>query len=170
MPTFTIHQPPPRKGEAVASPERFAFVRDGFHFWAFLLAPLWLLLHGLWLALFGYLALTAALGALLVLAGVSVTMKFFAAFLVALLVGFEAPSLRRWTLARRGWKMLGFIVDRKAETAERRFYAEWANRGVEPAATPSVEMPAPQYSPAVRRGTPSGHDVIGLFPEPGGQR
>ena len=33
------------------------FVRDGFHFWAFLLAPLWLLVHRLWLALLGYLGL-----------------------------------------------------------------------------------------------------------------
>ena len=24
---------------------RFVFVRDGFHFWAFLLAPLWMLRH-----------------------------------------------------------------------------------------------------------------------------
>ena len=32
-------------------PERFVFVRDGFHFWAFLLAPLWLLWHRLWLVL-----------------------------------------------------------------------------------------------------------------------
>ena len=30
-------------------------MRDGFHFWAFLPAPLWLLLHGLWLALVIYM-------------------------------------------------------------------------------------------------------------------
>ena len=43
MPTYTVHQPPPRKGEAASAPERFVFVRDGFHFWAFLLGPLWML-------------------------------------------------------------------------------------------------------------------------------
>ncbi len=53
MPTFTVHEPPPRKSESVASPERFVFVRDGFYFWAFVLAPLWLLVHRLWLALVG---------------------------------------------------------------------------------------------------------------------
>ena len=42
MPTYTVHEPPPRKGQS-ADPERFLFVRDGFHFWAFLLAPFWLL-------------------------------------------------------------------------------------------------------------------------------
>ena len=50
MPTFTVHAPPPRQGETTSAPERFVFVRDGFHAWAFLLTPLWLLLHRLWLA------------------------------------------------------------------------------------------------------------------------
>ena len=44
MPTYTVHEPPPRKRRSRADPERFVFVRDGFYFWAFLLAPLWLLL------------------------------------------------------------------------------------------------------------------------------
>ena len=51
MPTYTVHEPPLRKNESVASPERFVFVRDGFHFWAFLLPPLWFVLRRLWLAL-----------------------------------------------------------------------------------------------------------------------
>ena len=51
MPTYTVHEPPPRKNESVAAPERFVFVRDGFYFWAFVLAPLWLLVRRLWLAL-----------------------------------------------------------------------------------------------------------------------
>ena len=53
MPTYTIHAPPPKAGVTESDPERFLFVRDGFYFWAFLLAPLWLLLHRLWLVLLG---------------------------------------------------------------------------------------------------------------------
>src|SRR6478609_4642174 len=121
MPTYTVHAPPSRMSDASSSPERFVFVRDGFHFWAFVLAPLWLLLHRLWLALVGYLIVNGALGALLVVAGASSSVKFWTGFLVALLFGFEAPSLWRWTLSRRGWKTLGFVVADKAELAERRF-------------------------------------------------
>ena len=55
MPTYTVHAPPPRQNETTSAPERFVFVRDGFYSRAFLLAPLWLLLHGLWLALVIYL-------------------------------------------------------------------------------------------------------------------
>ena len=39
MTVFTVHQPSPRKNEDAAPPDRFAFVRDGFYFWAFLLGP-----------------------------------------------------------------------------------------------------------------------------------
>jgi hypothetical protein len=157
MPTFTVHQPPPRLGEAASAPERFVFVRDGFHFWAFVLTPFWLLRYRLWLAFTIYLAVSILV---LRLTGASSILQFLAGVLVALLIGFEAATLRRTKLARRGWKTLGFVVGEDAEMAERRFFAEWGKR-----ATP----PAPPAAP-VRRGTPSRSDVIGLFPEPGGGR
>ena len=169
MPTFTVHQPPPRKGESESDPERFAFIRDGFHFWAFLLAPLWLLVHRLWLALLLYVVATAAINAGLTWAGASGTLRFIATFCIALLIGFEAAALWRWTLQRRKWKTVGFVVADNGETAERRFYAQWVNRPSEAARkTPASATPA--YATPVGRGAPSGSDVIGLFPEPGAQR
>ncbi len=169
MPTYTVHAPPPRNGES-ASPERFLFVRDGFYFWAFLLAPLWLLVKRLWLVFVLYLVLVGALGLALKLAGVPLTVQFLVSAAVALLVGFEAASLRRWTLARRRWRMLGFVVAEDRETAERRFFGEWVKRGGAPATPPASPPPPasePVYATPVRRGPPSGTDVIGLFPEPG---
>jgi hypothetical protein len=164
MPTFTVHEPPPRKSESAPNPERFVFVRDGFYFWAFALAPLWLLLHRLWLALLGYLVMSGALGVALFAVGAPAPVKFIASVLIALLVGFEAATLWRWTLTRRRWKALGFVVAEDAEMAERRFYAEWTKRA-EP-----LTSPEPQYAAPVYRGAPSASDVIGLFPEPGQQR
>src|ERR1700712_5643465 len=52
MPVYTVHAPAADDGEA----DRFTFVRDGFHFWAFVFGPLWLARHRLWLALLGYIA------------------------------------------------------------------------------------------------------------------
>jgi hypothetical protein len=173
MPTFIVHAPPPRQGEAATEPERFVFVRDGFHVWAFVLAPFWLLAHRLWLALLGYLVVSFVLGLVLVLLGVSAQVQLPASLLVALLVGFEAATLWRWTLARRGWKTLGFVVGEDREIAEQRFYAAWATRAAAPP-PPPVDLPAPQYGAQygtpVRRGPPSLTDVIGLFPEPGLKR
>src|SRR6478672_807428 len=128
MPTYTVHAPPPRQDETTSAPERFVFVRDGFYFWAFLLAPLWLLLHGLWLALVIYIIGNGAVTVGLTLLGASGTVKFLAGLIVALLVGFEAATIWRWTLARRRWSTLGFVIAEDRETAERRFFAEWVKR------------------------------------------
>jgi hypothetical protein len=166
MPTYTVHEPPLRDGETVSDPERFVFVRDGFHFWAFVLAPLWILLHRLWLVLVLYVALSFALAAVFFVTGAPGSARFVIALLLALLIGFEAATLRRWTLARRGWKTAGIVVADDEELGERRFFAEWLAR--EPDKPQASAEPV--FARPIRRGAPSASDVIGLFPEPGGWR
>ena len=166
MPTYTVHEPPPRKTESVTAPECFVFVRDGFYFWAFLLPPVWLFVRRLWLALLIYIVFSIALAVGLNYAGLSSGAQTFAELLVSLAIGFEASSIWRWTLARRRWKTLGFVVGEDREIAERRFFGEWAKR-VETAEPPA---PEPVYARPVWRGQPAPSDVIGLFPEPGPQR
>ena len=162
MPTYTVHEPPPRKYESAPNPERFAFVRDGFHFWAFLLPPLWFIVKRLWLALIIYLVVSVALEFGMSWAKVPSWARFTAEIMLALVIGFEAATIQRWTLQRRKWKTLGFVVAEDEELAERRFFAAWAHD-----ASVRPSEPAPVYSPPVRRGPPSPSDVIGLFPEPG---
>src|SRR5215510_12646808 len=166
MPTYTVHAPSPREGETMSAPERVVFVRDGFHFWAFLLAPLWLLLHRLWLAFVIYVLSLGLIGIGLALLRAPGSTQFLAVFLIALFMGFEASTIWRWTLTRRGWRTLGFVVGEDGEIAEQRFFAEWTKRITSTNAA-SVD---PKYAPPVRRGPPSPSDVIGLFPEPGAQR
>ena len=165
MPTFTVHEPPPRKTESVTAPERFVFVRDGFHFWAFVLAPVWLLVRKLWLAFFIYVVVTIAVAVSIKLAGLPSWLQTTAALVIALLVGLEAATIRRWTLTRRRWKNLGFVVAEDREIAERRFFGAWAERAPDTAVNAE-----PVYAQPVRRGAPSPSDVIGLFPEPGSPR
>src|SRR5258708_875014 len=55
MKIYTVHVPVTRDGEVSTNPDRFRFVRDGFHFWAFALGPIWMLWRGLWLVLLIYL-------------------------------------------------------------------------------------------------------------------
>ena len=73
-------------------------------------------------------------------------MQLLAGLLVALLIGFEAATLRRWTLARRGWKTLGFVVGEDAEMAERRFFAEWTKRAAK--RRQRRRAPEPHYADA----------------------
>ena len=41
------------------------------------------------------------------------------------LVGFEADTLRRWALERRGWHTLGTVSGKTATECERRFFDAW---------------------------------------------
>ena len=109
MTVFTVHEPRPRKNETVADPDRYVFVRDGFYFWAFLFGPLWMLWRRLWLVLVMFLILTAAVQAALWALGVSGPVKFAVGFLIAILIGCEAGTLRRWSLRRR-WTNVGLVV------------------------------------------------------------
>ena len=157
MAVYTVHEPPRRNDDTLAHTERFAFVRDGFSWPAFLFGPLWMLRHRLWLALIVYLLVVFGLGAAARVMGegdwvLGVTL------LVLLLVGFEASTLRRYGLARRRWKTVGVVVGDDLESAERRFFDAWAAGRV-----PSAAASPP---PGATVPTPSG-PIIGLFPEPG---
>ena len=124
MPVYTVHAPVTNNA-GVRAADRFAFVRDGFHFWAALLGPLWLLWHGLWLALIGWIVVMVAVGFGMSALGVGGNALFLVDVLLALLMGFEAASLRRWTLSRRNWRQLDIVVAEDWESAERRFFDRW---------------------------------------------
>src|SRR4029078_3035749 len=96
----------------------------GFYFWAFLLGPVWMLYHRLWLVLLMYLAGNTAIQVALWALGVSGLVKFAVALLIALRVVFEAGSLRRWSLRR--WTNRGIVVAYNREAAEHRFFDLWA--------------------------------------------
>ena len=157
MPVFTVHQPPPRKPEQAAPPERFVFVRDGFYFWAFLFGGLWMIWHRMWLVLLLYVIGAGGFVLALRAAGLPDGVIVAVAVLIALLVGFEAATLRRWSLRR--WTARGLVVAPNLEEAERRFFVAWAEH-VPPAPSPSVPHSPPSAPPAADSG------VIGLFPEP----
>src|ERR1700756_3244535 len=124
MAVYTVHQAPPR-ADAASAAERFVFVRDSFSWWAFLLAPLWMLRHRMWLVLLGYVVISGAIEAALVRFGASAAALALVGLLISLLVGLEASTLRRFALRRRGWSNVGIISGHDLEDAERRFFDTW---------------------------------------------
>jgi hypothetical protein len=176
MPVYTVHAPV--TGNAgVAATDRFAFVRDGFHVWAALLGVVWLAWHRLWLALIGWIVLMAAIDVAMVRLSISPAAVFLVDALLALLMGFEAASLRRWTLSRRKWRQLDIVVADDEEQAERRFFDRWTakqrnlsndqaavDRGGPP---PTRDIPGQPFS---RPPPLPQNEIIGLFPEPGAPR
>jgi len=175
MPIYTVHAPT-ADNAGIAATDRFAFVRDGFHFWAALFGPVWLAWHRLWLALIGWIVVMIAIDVGMARLGGGGTAIFLANVLIALLTGFEASSIRRWTLSRRNWRQLDIVVADNEESAERRFFDRWTakqrlindqsavDRGAPP---PTRDIPGQPFSrpPPLPR-----NEIIGLFPEPGASR
>ena len=165
MPVYTVHAPSDvtLRDEA----DRFVFVRDGFHFWALVFGPFWLLWNRLWLVLLGYIAVTAVISIALALLAASSNVRLLVFLLLAGLMGLEAASLRRWSYSRGKWRQIDFVVADDEETAERRFFDRWTEHGLS-GLPPLPEAPA---TPFPTRPIPAApHGIIGLFPEPGGRR
>lgn len=166
MAVYSVLEPPPRSGGRDAGAERFVFVHDGFSWAAFFFGALWMLWRRMWLVLLGYLFVVGALEFLLRLIGASLGARILIGFLVALLVGLEAASLRRWTLIRRGWRDHGIVIGDDREGAERRFFSAWT-----PAGMPKGAVASPATASLVQRPQPSAPTgVLGLFPQPGRSR
>ena len=104
MAVYTVHQPPLRATDAALDPQRFVFVRDGFYFWAFIAAWLWMAWHRMWLVLLIYIVGSTVVEGAVYYAGAGRGGTVVVGLLIALLIGIEASTLRRFTLARRGWK------------------------------------------------------------------
>ncbi len=174
MPVYTVHAPAATDA-SIAATDKFTFIRDGFHVWAMLLGPIWLIWHRLWLALTGYLVATAAIDFVIARLHAGTGAMFFADVLIALLMGFEGASLQRWTLSRRNFRQLDIVVGDDEEAAERRFFDRWTgkqrsalndqgsvDRGAPP---PTRSVPAQPFSKP-----PAEDGIIGLFPQPGASR
>ena len=175
MPVYTVHAPTNNAG--IRATDRFAFVRDGFHIWAFFLGFFWLAWHRLWLAMIGWIVAIAVIDFGMTALGAGKITVFLMNVLIALLMGFEAASLQRWTLSRRNWRQLDIVVADDEESAERRFFDRWTakqrspgndqsavDRGGPP---PTRDIPGRGFS----RPPPLPQDeIIGLFPEPGAPR
>lgn len=162
MAIYTVHEPPLRKETEAGHGEGFRFVRDGVYVWAFIAPPLWMMWRGLWLVFVLFVAGLATLDIGLAALGVSATTILVIDLLIAFLIGLEASSLRRWTLARRGWRYAGLVSAADEQEAERRFFEKWA----EPAQGPSPQgsrAPSPPPRPLRAAAEPG---VVGLFPEP----
>ncbi|WP_407149566.1 DUF2628 domain-containing protein [Bradyrhizobium sp. ORS 86] len=176
MPVYTVHAPVADSADLAAT-DKFTFVRDGFHFWAAVASVIWLAWNRLWLALVGWIILSFAIDFGLARLGVGRGAIFFVDLVLMLLMGFEAASLRRWTLSRGKWRQLDIVVADDEEAAERRFFERWAarhrgivndqwsvDRGGPP---PTRTIPGQPFS---KPPLPPQGSIIGLFPEPGGSR
>ena len=156
MASFVVMEAPAGRNDA-------AYVRDGFHFFAFLVPPLWLAWHRLWIEALVALAAMAVLGALGTVSGFAEASPLLS-LLVSIYVGLEAPALRIAALRRRGWREWGVVDADDWHDAELKHLAG-ADGDAEDSVSTTSEPPAPAYAYPPRP-APSG-PALGLFSYPG---
>jgi len=125
MKSFTVYEPPGGPADRLDRAEAMVFVKEGFSWSAAFLTPFWLPMNGLWIELLVYLAVIGGTEA--VLKAFSVNQGIISTLLLALhiVIGFEADTLRRWKLARSGWRMVGSVTGPRLVDCERRFFEAW---------------------------------------------
>jgi hypothetical protein len=114
MAIYVVMQPP-----AGVKAEDASFVRDSFTWLGFLVAPLWLAWHRMWIEA----ALTFIVMAILSVAGERLRLEgagSLLSLLVSLYVGFEGRALQIASLRRRGWREWGVVEARNLGDAETR--------------------------------------------------
>lgn len=120
MAIYVVMEPPGR-GESVDT----TFIRDGFAWLGFLVPPLWLAWHRLWVEAalaFVAMGLLSILGERLDLE----TAGSLLSFLVMLFVGLEGQGLRIAALRRRGWHEWGVVEADRLDDADIRYVLEAA--------------------------------------------
>jgi hypothetical protein len=188
MAIYTVHVPPVRGGAEEPDPLRFAFVKEGWCWPALFFALPWLLFRRMWLVAIGYLVVFGALAALDSRLGGPVTSLAVSA--AVLFVVLEGNQLRRWTLRRRGYSMVGVVEGRNVEEAEIRYFTGAGSTAQAPLSA------APETAPAETASAPAGqpqpivpanrepvqslapmtpppprgdrNEIVGLFPAPQG--
>ena len=154
--TYTLHLPDSAQPGDPLPLERAVVVRDGFSWMAFLFTFLWFFWHRLWLAGIMVLVAVVGLGFALTFVGVPRGAAALAEFLLMLLIGLEAPALRRWTLQRRGRPAVTAVAAANSLEAEGKSFRRWLESSPGPLRAPLAHTSALARAP---------EPVIGLFPE-----
>ncbi|OHV86406.1 DUF2628 domain-containing protein [Mesorhizobium sp. ORS 3428] len=143
MASYVVMEPPAGGGNAEAT----AFVRDGFTWLGFLVAPVWLAWHRLWveaLLAFAVMAILSVLGERLGIEWVGSALSL----LVSLYVGLEGQGLRISALRRRGWREWGIVEAGDRGDAEIRHALETDEDDDEPEPMPRIVPDANLARPA----------------------
>lgn len=154
MTTFTVHAP---GGDAVAAAraDRLSFVPEKTSWGALVVPALWAPWHRMWWVLAGWVIATVAIDLVegFVDARLAVVLSF--AFLVWF--GLSGNDLRRWSLERKGHRLVAVVEARDAAEAEARFLVGLADPArprfgevvTPPPAAPETPSPAPATAPSL---------------------
>ena len=127
MVVYTVHESPKPLADPLERAARLVFINDRFHWLAAIFPAIWLLVKGLWWELVAYLVLISVLVLIGIWEVLGATQQAIGIFviIVQIVFGFEAGSLYRASLTRRGWRTVGTVAGRNVAECERRFFQAW---------------------------------------------
>jgi len=143
MAAYVVMEPPGRSEKADST----AFVRDGFTWLGFLVPPLWLAWHRLWIEA----GLAFVVMGLLSMAGQKLGLGLASSLLsllVSFYVGLEGQGLRIAALRRRGWHEWGVVHAGRLDDADMRYALEAEGRAEEAVPAPRMVPDAALARPA----------------------
>lgn len=151
----------PPSGSPQSRSEQAILVLDRFSWPAFLVPPLWLLWHRLWLEAVVAIAVMGGITVIGELAGMGPAGSLMG-LLVSIYVGLEGQAMRIAALRRRGYTQWGVVEGGNADEA----YIRYAH---EAAAAPDEPEPRPAIVPAETTGQRPVHRAapapsLGLIP------
>ena len=140
MATFTVHARVEDLAggdlSAAVAADRLKILPEGFSWGAALVPFLWAPWNRLWLVFLGWLAATVAIEVVDKFADPIVGGVLSAAFLIWFAL--SARDLQRWTLERKGWRLVGLVEARDPPEAEARFVEKlMARRALVPPPLPA---------------------------------
>jgi len=112
---YTIHERPAQKAGGDAE---VLAIASGFYWFAAIAPLLWLLWRRLWLGLALYLLFSVALGVAFALGDIAEPAATAIGLAVSLLIGCGAADYWRWTLERKGWRLVAVLRADAAVDAE----------------------------------------------------
>ncbi len=159
MASFVVMEPPGNEGPS----DRAVFVRDGFHFFAFLVPVLWFAVYRCWLAALVALAIAVGVPAA---AGMLGYPEAAGGILLvsSIWFGLEAGNVRVAALRRRGFADAGVVEADRASDAEIRYLAGAAD---EAPASIMQQQPQPWGTTGRPVQAAAGGPALGLFGYPG---
>ena len=143
MASYVVMEPPGRREKV----DTTTFVRDGFTWLGFLVPPLWLAWHRLWVEAgltFVVMGLLSMLGEWL---GLGLAGSLLS-LLVSFYVGLEGQGLRIASLRSRGWHEWGVVAASGLDDADTRYALETDTPAVERALTQRIVPDAALARPA----------------------
>ncbi|MEN3929640.1 DUF2628 domain-containing protein [Microvirga sp. W0021] len=157
MKSYTVHFP---KGCTEPNADALTgavLIRDGFSWGAFIFGPFWLLWNRLWLTGIIMLVVLITVSTLADMLEFEPITWGIADFLIMLLIGFEANSLKRWTYERRGQPVAGIVTGHDEIEAEAKMIAI----GLHKRPKPVKKEPPVQAGPLAAA---NASDALGIFP------